>query len=318
MEFTEKPGVPKAIRWGDVEIVPVLDWAGDVPDAAGLLPGTARADWERHRRLLSSIGAWDPATDRRALSVHSWVVRVDGMTVVVDTGAGNGKHRPGLPLFDQLTTPYLDDLARCGVVPEQVDVVVNTHLHADHVGWNTRHDGSDWVPTFPDARYLLPSADVDFWNPAGGHSPRQAGANQGVYEDSVRPVLEHGRAETWSDSHRIGQFLTLHAAPGHTPGSSVLALERGDATALFVGDLFHTPLQVVEPHWASCYDEHPALANASRRRVLGHAADTGALVLPAHLPGARALQVGRGADGFVVRRWRTPGTDSASHTGADR
>src|SRR5204862_4166196 len=120
---------------------------------------------------------WDPLTDRRSLSVHSWIVRVDGMTVVVDTGAGNAKERPGLSLFANLDTPYLDDLAQVGVTPAQVDLVVNTHLHADHVGWNTRREGDAWIPTFPNAHYLLPEADVCFWDPARGHSPRLADVN---------------------------------------------------------------------------------------------------------------------------------------------
>jgi glyoxylase-like metal-dependent hydrolase (beta-lactamase superfamily II) len=306
MELTKTTAGSAAMRWGDVEIAPVVDWAGA---ARRLLPDTDRADWERHRDLLASVGAWDPATDRRSLSVHSWLVRVDGATIVVDTGAGNGKDLPGTPLFAGLTTSYLDDLARAGVAPEQVDLVVNTHLHADHVGWNTRRDGDTWIPTFPNARYVLPEPDVDYWDPVRRRAPRLAEANRNSFEQSVRPVLVGGQAKTWADSYRLGPRLTLHAAPGHTPGSSVLTLECGGVTALFVGDLFHSPLQVIEPKWASCYDEDPVLAQASRYRVLAQAASTGALVLPAHLPGAGALRVGRATAGFVIEHW---------HAGADR
>jgi glyoxylase-like metal-dependent hydrolase (beta-lactamase superfamily II) len=123
--------VPDAISWGDVQITAVIDWAGEVPDALRLLPGTSRTDWERHRGWLSGTGLWDPVTNRRALSVHSWVLRADGVTVVVDTGAGNGKDLPGQPLFAGLSTSYLENLARAGVQPEDVDVVINTHLQAD-------------------------------------------------------------------------------------------------------------------------------------------------------------------------------------------
>jgi glyoxylase-like metal-dependent hydrolase (beta-lactamase superfamily II) len=299
--------VPDAISWGDVRIAAVIDWAGEVPDAIGLLPGTSRADWERHRDWLSGTGLWDPVTNRRALSVHSWVLQADGMTVVVDTGAGNGKDRPEQPLFAGLSTAYLANLARAGIQPEDVDVVINTHLHADHVGWNTRADNGHWTPTFPNARYVLPGPDVEYWDRAGGHASRLAAANRNVFEDSVRPVIDSRQADIWPDTHhRIGRRLTLHSAPGHTPGSSVLIMNCGGPTALFTGDLFHSPLQVIEPHWASCYDEEAGAAEASRRRVLSLAADTAALVLPAHLPGARALLIDRHAAGFQIARWFLP------------
>ena len=237
------------------------------------------------------------------------MLQADGVTVVVDTGAGNGKDRPGQPLFAGLSTPYLENLARAGVQPEDVDVVINTHLHADHVGWNTRRDDSHWVPTFPNARYVLPGLDVEYWDPRGGHSPRLAAANRNVFEDSVRPIIDSEQADIWSGTHQIGRRLILYSAPGHTPGSSVLVLSCGGQTAIFTGDLFHSALQVIEPYWASCYDEEAGAAEASRRRVLSLAADTAALVLPAHLPSARALLIDRHAAGFQIVRWYVPNAD---------
>jgi glyoxylase-like metal-dependent hydrolase (beta-lactamase superfamily II) len=309
--------VPDAISWGDVRIAAVIDWAGEVPDAIGLLPGTSRADWERHRGWLSDSGLWDPATNRRALSVHSWLLQADGVTAVVDTGAGNGKDRPELPMFAGLSTYYLQNLARMGVQPEDVDVVINTHLHADHVGWNTRWDGGRWLPTFPNARYVLPGPDVEYWDPARGHSPRLAAANRNVFEDSVRPVIDSGQADIWSGSYQIGRRLTLQPAPGHTPGSSVLVLSCGGPTAIFTGDLFHSALQVIEPNWGSCYDEEARAAEKSRRRVLSLAADTSALVLPAHLPGARALLIDRSEAEFQIVRWFVLNADEAGSPGED-
>jgi glyoxylase-like metal-dependent hydrolase (beta-lactamase superfamily II) len=291
---------------GDARIVAVFDWVGEVPHAQRLLPDTVREDWERHRDLLVGGRLWDPVTDHRVVSVCSWVVRTEALTVVIDTGAGNDKERPGTPLFDHLSTDYLDNLARAGVRPQDVDVVVNTHLHADHVGWNTYRAGEQWVPTFPNARYILPAPDVEFWDPVRGHASRLGQANTNVFADSVQPVLNSGQAEIWSDLHRIDRRMSLRPAPGHTPGSSVLALDCGETTALFVGDLFHSPLQVINPGWASCFDEDGAQAQASRRRVLSAAAESGALVLPAHLPDARALRVAPAAAGFRIERWYPP------------
>ena len=122
----------------------------------------------------------------------------------------------------------------------------------------------------------------------------------------MRPVIDSGQADIWSGTHQIGRRLALRSAPGHTPGSSVLVVDCGGRTAVFTGDLFHSPLQVIEPHWASCYDEEAGAAEASRRRVLSLAADTAALVLPAHLPGARALLIDQNAAGFQIARWFVP------------
>ena len=280
--------MPDAISWGDMRIAAVIDWAGEVPEAIGLLPGTSRTDWEQHQGWLSRIGLWDPATNRRALSVHSWVLQTDGMTVVVDTGAGNGKDRPGQPLFAWLSTLYPENLARSGVQPEDVDIVINTHLHADHVGWNTRSHDGHWVPRSRTPGMFSP---VRMWSTGSG------------------------QADIWSGTHQIGRRLALHSAPGHTPGSSVLVLSCGGRTAVFTGDLFHSPLQVIEPNWASCYDEDARAAEVSRRRVLSLAADTAALVLPAHLPAGRALLIDRHAAGFQIVRWFVPDAGTEAFPG---
>jgi glyoxylase-like metal-dependent hydrolase (beta-lactamase superfamily II) len=149
----------------------------------------------------------------------------------------------------------------------------------------------------------MPQADFDFWNPANGHEPNLGRGNQNVFEDSVAPVHEAGQALLWEDRHRIDANLTLDLAPGHTPGSSVLTLDSGGDRALFVGDLLHTALQLVEPDTNSCFCEDPAQARATRRRLLGQAADTNALVLPAHLGGHGGAEVVRDGDRFAIKDW---------------
>jgi glyoxylase-like metal-dependent hydrolase (beta-lactamase superfamily II) len=296
---------------GEVRISAVFDWVGEVPHARRLLPGTTRSDWKRHQQLLTE-GLWDPITDSRTVTVFSWIVRTGGLTVVIDTGAGNDKDRPGSPLFHQLHTEYLDNLAHAGVRPQEVDVVVNTHLHADHVGWNTRHTDGGWVPTFPNARYVLPQPDVEFWDPQRGRVSRLGEANSNVFTDSVQPVLDSGQADIWADSYRVGPGITALAAPGHTPGSSLLTVDCGPETALFVGDLLHSPLQVVNPDWASCFDEDQEQANATRRRVLAQARQSNTVVLPAHLPNARVLRFVADGEEFLIHDWREPeDTDDA-------
>jgi glyoxylase-like metal-dependent hydrolase (beta-lactamase superfamily II) len=208
-----------------------------------------------------------------------------------------------MPVFDHLDTEYLANLAAAGVRPEDVDLVVITHVHADHVGWNTRLVDEQWVPTFRSARYLMARADVDYWNPANGHATRSGPRMAGVFEDSVAPVLAAGLADLWEGSHHIDANLSLEPAPGHTPGSAVLRLNSGTDRAAFVGDLLHSPLQIVEPDVCPCLDEDEQTARVSRRRVLDSVADEHALLLPAHFPSAGAVELRRDGDRYAITEW---------------
>ncbi|MEW1654211.1 MULTISPECIES: MBL fold metallo-hydrolase [unclassified Streptomyces] len=288
---------------GNVSITRIVEFHGPVGLApAAFLPEVPERAWREHEAWLAPDFV-DPAADVCVNAVQTWLLRSEGRTILVDTGAGNHKERPYSPIWSRLDTDFLGALARAGVRPEDVDLVINTHLHVDHVGWNTRLDGRAWVPTFPNATYLMARRDFDFWNPANGHTPRLGRGNQNVFEDSVAPVHEAGQTLLWDDSHTIDGNLRLELAPGHTPGSSVLTLESGTDRALFLGDLLHSPMQFVAPDANSCFCEDPAEARATRRRFLGRASDTNALVLPAHLGGHGAAEVVRDGDAFAVKAW---------------
>jgi glyoxylase-like metal-dependent hydrolase (beta-lactamase superfamily II) len=291
------------LQLGDVEVIRVAEVEnGPFIDGAELLPDSDPATWQGNRDWLVP-DHWDPETNQIKACLQTFVLRSAGRTIVVDTGVGNGKQRPHFPVFHELDTTFLDQLAGAGVRPEDVDVVVCTHLHVDHVGWNTVPQGQDWVPTFPNADYLFNNADFEFWNPANSHERRGELLNKNVFEDSVAPVHRAGQATLWADEHTIDENLTLRAAPGHTPGLGVLELRSGDDRAVFVGDLLHSALQFVRPDWSSCFCEDPAQARASRRRVLSRAAEQNALVVPAHLGGAHAVEITPEGDGFAIKRW---------------
>ncbi len=291
------------LELGGVGITRVTEYAGPL----GMTPATFLAtDSEETWHANSSWLApdfFDPDTGTVNAVVQTWVVRSEGRTILVDTGAGNGKERPYSPVWSHLRTDFLERLARAGVTPEDVDLVVNTHLHVDHVGWNTRLEDREWVPTFPNATYLIAKDDFDFWNPENNHRTALGRGNQNVFEDSVAPVHRAGQVRLWEGSHRIDSRLRLDLAPGHTPGSCVLTLESGTDRAVFVGDLLHSPVQILEPDHNSCFCEDPVRARATRRRVLGWAADQRALVVPAHLGGHGAAQVERNGPGFAIREW---------------
>ncbi|MEU0468598.1 MBL fold metallo-hydrolase [Amycolatopsis sp. NPDC006131] len=243
--------------------------------------------------------------------MQTWVLRSEGKVVLVDTGVGNHKERSYMPAWRHRDEDFLGRLAATGVRPEEVDLVVNTHIHADHVGWNTRLVDRTWVPTFPNATYLISRPDFDYWNPR--HDIPKRGsvnginarlANGSTFEDSIDPVHDAGQTLLWDGPvHRIDRNLTLELAPGHTPGSAVLRVESGTDRAFFVGDVVHTPLQFEHPGCDTCLSEDQAQAARSRIRVLGEAAEANALVFPAHFPGAGAAEIERAGTGFAVKRW---------------
>lgn len=290
------------ITLGDVEITRVFEQHRlDMPRLA-VFPDVDEAVWRGQRDWLAPE-FWNPDSDTMVASLQSWLLRSEGATILVDTGVGNDKRRPGMPVFDGLRTGFLDNLAAAGARPEDVDLVVITHLHSDHVGWNTRLVDGEWVPTFPNARYLFARADLEYWDPANGHRTRSGERMAGVFEDSVAPVLAAGLVDAWEDAHKIDANLSLEPAPGHTPGAAVVRLRSGTDRAAFVGDLLHSPLQVVEPDACPCFDEDEAQGRASRRRVLGSVADEGALLLPAHFPSAGAVELRRDGDRFAITEW---------------
>ena len=250
---------------------------------------------------------WGDAGWRIAL--QTWVVEVDGLTVLVDTGAGNNRDRPAMPPIDHLDTDFLGSLRAAGVEPDAVDVVINTHIHSDHVGWNTMRRGNSWVPTFPNARYVMPEIDYRYFHPdnadtwsaprSAADAARQAGWRI-MFGDSVFPVED--QMELWSGEHQLSESLRLRAAPGHTPGSSVLWLDAGEP-AVFVGDLTHCPIQLHRPTDPCAFDEDFEAAAVTRKRLLTEASRRRAAVVPAHYPGSGGATVVARGDAFMVDDW---------------
>lgn len=212
------------------------------------------------------------------------------------------RNGPYLPIFGHLRTGFLERLAAAGVAPEDVDIVVCTHVHVDHVGWNTVLADREWVPTFPNAKYLFSKPDFDFWNPINGHQRLGAFVNQNMFEDSVAPVANAGQAELWEgDTYQIDSNLTLVSAPGHTPGLAILRAESEGERGVFVGDLLHSPAQLHHPDWNSCFCEDPTQSVKSRRSVLSWTADNRALLIPAHLAGDHVVEIERNGGAFRLK-----------------
>ncbi|MCZ7658797.1 MAG: MBL fold metallo-hydrolase [Xanthobacteraceae bacterium] len=223
----------------------------------------------------------------------------DGRNVVlIDTGCGNGKPRefPAFRRFHMLDLPYLDRLAEAGVRPADVTHVINTHLHVDHVGWNTVRTGDRWTPTFPNARYFFGADELANWlDPA---TAARAPETTPVIEDSVQPVVDAGKVETVAAGDEILPGVSFEAIPGHTLGQLAVRLESQGASALFTGDVFHQPMQIVRPSWNSRFCEHQEIARATRARVLDENADTGTVIFPSHFGAPHAGTVRRHGAGY--------------------
>src|SRR6478609_11825272 len=234
----------------------------------------ANRSWLDHRYI-------EPETGRFILSHHSYLVRTPRWTAVVDTCCGNHKHRPRVPAWNNLDRPYLENMQALGVAPEQVDFVMCTHLHVDHVGWNTRLLNGRWVPTFPNARYLFARREWEHWREA---ELRAAYTTDPYYEDSLLPVMDSGQAELVAMDYAFDDSVWIEPWPGHTPGHVCVIARSPQASVILSGDIMHTALQCAEPQLNSCFCVDAETARATRRRFLETFTDSPVMVIPAHLP----------------------------------
>lgn len=216
------------------------------------------------------------------LAVQSHVVRFAGKTILIDTCVGEHKERPARAEWHQRQhTQYLSRLAACGCKPDDVDIVMCTHLHADHVGWNTRLDNGRWVPTFANARYLIGDTELAHWQAAIADKP---GANHGSFQDSVLPVIERGLVAAARAGDEIADGAKILALPGHTPGQIGLEIAAGQGENLvFCGDAIHSPVQVFKPEWSSAFCANRQTAETTRRGLIERAVAQDLRLIPAHL-----------------------------------
>ena len=273
-------------------------------NAAKFFPDWNPAVVAQHAGWLSP-DHYDPPSGMLKLSVHSWLLTVGGKRILIDACVGNHKPRPVRRMWDMMNTPWLERLAAAGARPEQVDMVMCTHLHVDHIGWNTRLENGRWVPTFPNARYVFSTQDYEHYL-ALDRDPATGPANQGSFRDSILPVVEAGQAQMVSGATSLGASLALdehlsaEPAPGHTPGTIAIKFESRGEKALFCGDILHHALQVYHPEWNSFACADAANARASRRKALEHCAG-GALLMPAHFGTPFACRIESRGKGFVPK-----------------
>jgi glyoxylase-like metal-dependent hydrolase (beta-lactamase superfamily II) len=254
----------------------------------------ASRDWLDERYI-------EPGTGRMILSHHSFVVRTGRWTALVDTCCGNHKPRPRVPVWDQLNQPYLENMRTLGVHPEEIDFVMCTHLHVDHVGWNTQLVDGRWVPTFPNARYLMGRAEYRHWEEMHNANPAQP-VNHGSFVDSVLPVVAAGQADFVETDHRLfddrDATVRFAPAPGHTTNNMQIHLHGGHDHAVLSGDVIHHPIQCAAPWLSNAADVDREIARNTRVKLLEELADTPSILLAAHFPAPTAGRVISKGDAF--------------------
>jgi glyoxylase-like metal-dependent hydrolase (beta-lactamase superfamily II) len=228
------------------------------------------------------------------MSIHALVVETPSRRIVVDTCLGNDKENRRIPTWNRLQTSFLADLAAAGYARETIDTVICTHLHVDHVGWNTMLVEGRWVPTFPKARYLMGRIEFTHWT---SHHERED--MSAVLADSVTPVWEAGLVDLVETDHRICDEVNLVPTPGHTPGHVGVRIASLGEEALITGDFMHHPCQIAHPEWSSTADSDPVEARLTRKRSLTHLGNTPVLVIGTHFAGRTAGHVVR--DGGAYR-----------------
>jgi glyoxylase-like metal-dependent hydrolase (beta-lactamase superfamily II) len=261
------------LRWaiGEARITRVAESEGPTP-LAFLFPDAAPEKLLQHAWLKPHFLRED---GRLVTSVHAFVVESKGRRIVVDTCVGNDKPR-AVPAWNLRQGRFLQDLAEAGFARESIDFVLCTHLHVDHVGWNTMLEDGKWVPTFPKARYLFARKEYEYWSKA------EAAGDRAIQQDSVQPILDAGLADLVEGDHRITSEIVLEPTPGHTPGHVSVRISSLGSEAVITGDVMHHPAQCADLDLKTRFDVDPDAARRMRREFLETYKDGKVLVLGTH------------------------------------
>ncbi len=308
---------------GDTRITKVLDLYLNDFTAEQLLPGFNPRIFAKTPGVFDSR-TYDPVDGKVVLSVHTWVVHHEGKLILIDTGAGNIKERPELPVLHHLRGPYLERLQETGVDRDKVDYILLTHIHADHVGWNTVREGDRWEPTFPNAtvicsdrewRYSAALAKGD--NEAAAAIRAEAGLNEakrlptpGVFSDSMEPLEATGKLERIIvRGDEVLKGVRFLPATGHSIDHAAISITSKGHEAIFGGDVVHHPFELNDPDLVSMFCEFPEAARKSRRQLASRVAESDALYFSSHFPVSSAGKITKSGDTF---KWTFAEPDTRS------
>ncbi len=276
------------MRWnvGKVRITKIVELE-TIGSTRFILP---LASHEEIRKLPWLIPHFATEDGRLKMSIHALAVETPTRRIVVDTGLGNDKQGRNVPAWNNRKAPFLEAMIAAGFPPDSIDTVLCTHLHVDHVGWNTRLEGDRWVPTFPKARYVFGREEYEYWR---DHSAEPAKA--AVFHDSVKPIMDAGRADLLAGDIRLCDEIALIPTPGHSPGHLSVHITSEGEEGLLAGDVAHHPCQMAHLDWSSTADSDPAQSVVTRRDLFARFADKPVLVIGGHFD---AGHIRRDGDAF--------------------
>ena len=274
-------------RIGDVTVTRVVE----IEATGGMSRVIPDAKRERLKEIPWMYPHFADENGRMRGAIHALIVEAPDRTIMVDTCVGNDKER-GNPAWNQLQTAFLDDMEKAGYVLDAIDTVLCTHLHIDHVGWNTMLVDGKWVPTFPKARYLIGQVEFAHWQ-ADTDLDQVA-----VMADSVLPVFDANLVDLVETDHQITDEISLMPTVGHTPGHVSVMIKSNGEEAMITGDFIHHPCQFAHPEWSSSFDTDPVQSAQTRREVFDRYADTPTLIIGTHFATPTAGHLKRDGDAY--------------------
>jgi len=283
----------RQMRWkiGKVKITKVVELE-TVGSTRFILPLASKDEIQKLPWLIPHF-----ATDegRLKMSIHALVVETPSRRIVVDTGLGNDKQGRNVPTWNNRNGPFLETMTAAGFPPDSIDTVLCTHLHVDHVGWNTRLDGGKWVPTFANARYMFGKTEYEHWCDHSETPDKVA-----VFNDSVKPIADAGKADLIASDARLCDEITMIPTPGHSPGHMSILIQSDGEEGLLTGDVAHHPCQMAHLDWSSTADSDPVRSAATRRELFSRFVDRPVLVIGGHY---NAGHIRREGDAFKFIAW---------------
>jgi glyoxylase-like metal-dependent hydrolase (beta-lactamase superfamily II) len=282
------------IDLGNITIQRIVEQVGPFFDGKTFFPTLTDA-------MLAEHGVWlhprffEPVTNKVILMIQSYLVRTPHHTILVDSCVGNHKQRPNRPHWHMMQSEtYEKNLASAGVRVTDIDYVMCTHLHVDHVGWNTRLENGRWVPTFPNAKYVMADRELEYWTKRHATDP----ASCPWMADSVLPIVDARKTEIVKSDHVLGDLVKLMPTPGHTIDHFSVRVGKPGHDAIITGDMVHSPIQVRYPEIGMFSDYDSKQAGETRRQIFGHVCDTATLMCTTHFDAPSTGRITRWDDGF--------------------
>lgn len=263
---------------GDIRVDRIIEQEFPMFDPAEFLPQLTKEMVDPHRHWFEQMGL-DAASGLMTFCMQSYVIRTGKHNILIDTCLGNHKNHPARPAWHQKTdSTYMDALNKAGLTVDDIDFVMCTHLHPDHVGWNTQLVDGRWVPTFPNAKYIFSEKELAYWEETNAKTEIP------YVVESVLPIVQAGRVTKVSNDYQLDDMIWCEPTPGHTPDHMSICMKHGSHTGVITGDLIHSPIQCVYPHIHARPDVDKELAVKTRRAYLEKYADTDTLICATHFP----------------------------------